>query len=131
MKPISEAVTLYLYSEFDYGGVAIIDVEGDDYTFEIFSSPYNYSVMNNLTADQALGEASKFLSSWKRQMRMILDDNGSIIGYEIRPLFRAVDYGGSDIFDTVYKPEGNNIIVIVDLKSEVRKMSEYDLFRSE
>ena len=127
---IKDPVTLFLYDEFEYGGVAIIDVEGDEYTFEILASRYNYSVKMHLTADQAMDEAAQFIDTWKKEMRMILDDSGTIIGYEIRPLFQISRFGRSDIFNTTYRPAGNNIIVTVDLQSNVRKMYEYDRYRS-
>ncbi|KPK00796.1 MAG: hypothetical protein AMK71_07890 [Nitrospira bacterium SG8_35_4] len=126
---ISGTVTLYFYEEFYYGGVAIIDVEGDDYTFEILASQYNYSVKNNLTADQAMDEAAKFIATWNKQMKIILDDSGTIIGYEIRPLFQISRHGTSDIFDIKYIPSGDKIRVAVDLKSNVKKNYEYDLYR--
>jgi len=128
---IRDPVTLFLYDEFTYGGVAIIDVEGDDYTFEILASRYNYSVKKNLTADQAMDEAAQFIDTWKKEMRMILDDSGTIIGYEIRPLFQISRFGRSDIFNTTYRPAGNNIRVTVDLKRNVKKMYEYDRYRSD
>ena len=127
---IRDPVTLFLYHEFEYGGVAIIDVEGDDYTFEILASRYNYSVKTNLTADQAMDETAQFIATWRKEMRIILDDSGTIIGYEIRPLFQMSRFGRSDIFDTTYRPAGNTIIVTVDLESTVRGMYEYDRYRS-
>jgi hypothetical protein len=128
---IRDPVTLFLYDEFDYGGVAIIDVEGDDYTFEILASRYNYSVKKNVTADQAMDEAAQFIATWSKEMRIILDDSGTIIGYEIRPLFQISRFGRADIFNTTYRPAGNTIIVTVDLKRNVRKMYDYDRYRSD
>ncbi len=76
-----------------------------------------------------MDEVAQFIDTWRKEMRMILDDSGTIIGYEIRPLFQISRFGRSDIFKTTYKPSGNKIIVTVDLQGAVRKIYEYDRYR--
>jgi hypothetical protein len=109
--------TLILYGHRysnDIETIAIFDLEGDKYTFEVYKPEYDYKIKKNVPAKKALAEAEKFVSFHylfhRSQLSKILDNDGKTIGYELRPLYLPYYYGVSDILDVYYWPKKNNII---------------------
>jgi hypothetical protein len=109
--------TLILYGHRysdDVETIAILDLEVDQYTFEVYKPEYDYTIKKNVPAKDALAEAEKFVSFHylfnRSQLSKILDNDGKIIGYELRPLYLPYYYGVSDILDVYYWPEKDNII---------------------
>jgi hypothetical protein len=103
------------YSD-DVETIAILDLEGDKYTFQVYKPEYDYKIKKKVPAKKALAEAEKFVSFHylfhRSQLSKILDTNGKTIGYELRPLYLPYYYGVSDILDVNYWPEENNIIKV-------------------
>ena len=69
--------------------VAILDLEGDGYTFQPVMADYKYSKVAGLTAAAALSQAEKYLSvhcayNGYRLKSLALPD-GKIVGYELIP----------------------------------------------
>jgi hypothetical protein len=115
--------TLILYGG-NYSGdletVAILDREGDRYTFEPYSPAFNYRVIKGQTSDHALPAAEQFVrrapSYQSEQLRSVLDETGTVIGYELRPLYLPFVYGTSDVLDIDYRSRGEKVIVTIRLK---------------
>ena len=117
------AYTLILYGG-NYSGdletVAILDREGDRYTFEPYAPAFNYKVIKGQTSDHALPAAEQFVrrnpSYHSEQLRSVLDETGTVIGYELRPLYLPFVYGTSDVLDIDYRSRGEKVIVTIRLK---------------
>jgi hypothetical protein len=125
---ISGNITLILYRGAGPMKVAVFDIEGDDYSFEMYGSKHNYVVENRVPAEIALTEAMQFIDSQRHRMKKVLDEKGSIIGYELRPLYNSLRYGSQDILDVSYRIADNKVIVTVEYKHSIRQNMDIDLF---
>ncbi len=107
----------------DVESVAILDLEGDQYTFEPYAPAFDYRVLKGLPAKEALADAESFLRShydfWRTQLRKVLDENGKIIGFEIRPLYYPFVFGVSDVVDINYGLKESKVRGYINLKPEV------------
>ena len=120
---ITDTFTLIFYGaglSNDVETVAILDKEGDQYTFEPFAPKFKYIVKRGLPAREALEEAGKFIS-WhnsfhRSQLRGIIDEDGKILGYELRPLYLPLAFGTDDIIDIDYRMKADKIAVTIRLK---------------
>ena len=117
---VSGVFTLILYGanySDDLETVAILDLEGDGYTFEPFAPQFNYKVRKGIQAQEALKEAEQFVgfhnAFWKYQLSTILNPEGVTIGYEVRPLYQPFVYGFSDILDIYYWLKGDGKVKVV------------------
>jgi hypothetical protein len=111
--------------------IAILDIEGDDYAFEINAPEKYYTISNGVPAMAALKDAIQFVESLKYRINKILDDNGRIIGYDVRPLKNIsynLGYGLSDILAVNYEIKDMKVVVNVDLKSHFKEHLRRDLF---
>jgi hypothetical protein len=128
-KSIQGTFTLILYGanhSNDLETIAILDREGDGYDFEPFAPEFVYRIKKNLPANEALSEAEKFVG-WHHSFRSITlskitDERGSLLGYEVRPLYYPLDFGFFDVLDVNYFKRGNKIIVRIKLIESVEKI---------
>jgi hypothetical protein len=108
----------------DPAAIAILDVEGDDYDFEPYTSEYNYQIKNGVPAGLALKESRSFVSQrsdfFTSQLKRITGENGTIIGYELRPLYHSMRFGRHDILDVRYWLSEKTVFVTVDIKRDTR-----------
>jgi hypothetical protein len=126
---INGPLTLILYgARFldDIETIVIFDIEGDQYHFEPFAPDFDFKIKREVQAKEALAEAQKFVSFhhafWRSQLSSILDPNGKIIGYELRPLYNNFVYGRSDVMDVHYwLKEGGKIKVTIRLVPEIER----------
>jgi len=109
----------------DLETVAILDLEGDRYTFEPYAPGYDYKIKGGIPAKEALEEAEKFVSfhsSFRRTiLGKILDKEGNTIGYEVRPLYYPTTFGVSDVLDVDYFIRDGKVISYIRLKPAVEK----------
>ena len=122
-----------MYTVILYGGryagdaetVAFLDPEGDPYTLEPYAPDFDYSVLTGLPSKDAFAVAAAFVSShpdfWATQTRQILDAQGHIAGYEVRPLYYPLRFGLSDILDIDYTTKENQVSIRVRLKPPVER----------
>jgi hypothetical protein len=117
---VSGVFTLILYGanySDDLETVALLDNEGDGYTFEPFAPQFNYKIKKGIQAQDALKEAEQFVSFhnafWKYHLSKILNPEGIPIGYEVKPLYRPFVYGFSDILDIYYWLKGDGKVKVV------------------
>jgi hypothetical protein len=118
------------YSE-DIETVAFLDVEGDDYTFEPYAPVYDYSVKDNLTAEEALHDALSFVN-WhhayiQTKIKKVKDNQGRTLGYELRPLYSSLKYGFSDVLNINYSLKENRVVIYIRLKPFIRKDPDRNL----
>ena len=118
---INGLFTLFLYSEYEVMNLAILDIEGDQYTFEMSSSPHNYDVFKGMEAEAAIKSAVEFISSQRNHWTKIIAPDGSVIGYDFRAIFNSFKYGTSDILDAEYHIEDKKVIASIDFKFTIRK----------
>lgn len=132
-EPVTATEITGTYDLILYGGrysddienVAILDKEGDKYTFDVYAPEFDYKVKKGVQAKVAIEEAEKFVSShhafWHLQLNSILDYEGNIIGYEMRPLYRPLDFVFPDVLDINYIIKASRVVVTITLKRELRK----------
>ena len=126
---ITGSYTLILYgtrNTYELKTIAFLDREGDGYELVPYAPEYDYKVIKNLPASEALKKAQDYVK-WPRdyrssQLRKILDDQGSVIGYEVRPLYDPLTYGISNVLVVYYLiQEGGRVKVIIRLHPTARE----------
>ncbi len=122
--------TLLLYgssSPNELANIAILDKEGDPYSFEIFAPDFSYTVQAGVNAAQALLTAERFvrrnIQSERSRLRRILSPAGAGIGFELRPLYSVATFGRDDILDVRYSIKDRKIIVRIELDPEIERQS--------
>ncbi|MFZ5908291.1 MAG: hypothetical protein ACOYVJ_12960 [Nitrospirota bacterium] len=143
-EPASPSELKGTFSLLLYGGrfaddietVVIFVPEGGDYTFVLYAPDFDYKTEKGRPAREALERAEKFVSFhhafWRSWLSRILDPDGTVIGYELRPLYRPFVYGSSDVLEVHYWPKKDTTIkVTIRLKPSVeRKHFPGDLYDS-
>ncbi|MEJ2683959.1 MAG: hypothetical protein P8Z71_06140 [Candidatus Sulfobium sp.] len=129
------SLILYGCTHFnDLRTMAILDREGDLYTIEPYAPDFDYRVIKNLPAREALKRAGIFVSScgpdfMQSRLSMIVTKGGGVAGYEVMPLYWSYAYPGSDVLDTYYFMKKDKIIAVIRLKHRVEMMREDDFGR--
>lgn len=113
----------------DLKTMAILDREGDRYTIEPYAPDFNYRVIKNLSARDALKKAETFVAGCSpdfksSRLSMIVTEDGLVAGYEVMPLYWSFVYRGSDVLDTYYFLDKDKIIAVIKLKHWVEMMQE-------
>jgi hypothetical protein len=129
---ITGTYTLLLYGGRyfdDLENVAILDKEGDRYSFEIYAPEYDYTVRKQVPAGEALAEAEKHVGShssfFRSKLRALLDPEGNIIGYELRPLYHVQAFGDPDILYINYSVKDNTVITKIRLRYDLEKADPF------
>jgi hypothetical protein len=126
---ITGSYTLILFGKrdaYDLKTIAFLDKEGDGYELVPYAPEYDYNVIKNLPATEALKKALDYVK-WPRdyrssQVRKILDDQGSVIGYEVRPLYAPLAYGISNVLVVRYWVQaGGKVKVTINLHPTARE----------
>lgn len=131
------SLILYGCTHFDdLRTLAILDREGDPYTIEPYAPAFDYRIIKNLPAREALKRAESFAKGcspdfMRSQLSMIVTKGGQIAGYEVMPLYWSYAYPGSDVLDTYYFLKKHKIIAVIRLKHWVQMMREGDSGRRE
>lgn len=120
--------TLILYGgrgPNDVEALAILDIEGDQYTFEPYAPEFDYKVKKGLSEKDALDNAYKFISYnpafWRSQLSKIVDEKGNTIGYELRPLYMPFVYGISDVLEVYYSLKDGKVKVYIRIIPSVER----------
>jgi hypothetical protein len=126
---ITGSYTLILYgtkNAYELKTIAFLDREGDGYELVPYAPEYNYKVIKNLPGTEALKKAQDYVK-WPRdyrstQVRKIIDDQGNVIGYEVRPLYDPLAYGISNVLVVHYwVQEGGKVKVTINLHPTARE----------
>ncbi len=112
----------------DMETVAILDKEDDLYTIDPHAPSHRYSTKKKLSAKEALEEAKGFIS-WHHlfqsyQLRKVMDERGTAIAYEMRPLYRPEAFGVDDVIETNYTLKKRKVTVSVALLPSVEQIVE-------
>ncbi len=120
--------TLILYGggySGDIKTVAILDLEGDGYTFDPYAPDFDYRVIKGLTGADALKKAEEFVRSHyafrNSYLSKVVSRQGKTIGFELRPLYLTIEYGTPDVLETYYSEKGDRIIVWIKLDPAVER----------
>ncbi len=137
--PAHEADMAGSYTLILYGGnflgdletIALLDKEGDEYTFEPYAPDFKYKAIKGVPAKDAFHYAEMFVTdhpdAYQIKFSRVIDPKGETIGYEVRPLYRSFTYGIDDVLDVDYRlREGGKVIVWITLKPSIRRMLEGD-----
>jgi hypothetical protein len=131
------SLILYGCTHFnDLRTMALLDREGDRYTFEPYAPDFDYRVIKGLPAPEALEKAENFVAGcnpdfMRSQLSVILTQDGAVAGYEVMPLYRAYAFPGSVVLNTSYFLDKDRIIAVITLKHWVEMMTEGDFGRRE
>ena len=107
----------------DFKSIAILDRVDDPYTILPFGAAFNYRIIENLSAVEAMESGERFINDLAEyratDKREILAPDHTVIGYELRPLFLPLATGLlGDILDTSYVlEEENRVMVYVGFKA--------------
>jgi hypothetical protein len=110
----------------DVEALAILDLEGDQYTIEPYAPEFDYRIIRGLSAKDALERAEAFLGSHyafrRAALSKILDDSGKTIGYEVRPFYSPLSFGLTDVLDVDYalRTDGK-VRAYIHLKPQVER----------
>ncbi len=105
----------------DYETVAILDRENDPYTIVPFGEDYSYRLVEHVSMAEAVRQGQQFIgnTNFYRTMesKSIIGPDGSVIGYELRPLYMSLFVGGTgDVLSTSYLlKEGNTVVAYIHL----------------
>ncbi len=106
------------YSD-DFKDVAFLIRQGGKYAFELYAPAFYYTVKKGLTAKEALDEADRWVrfhySYQGSRLSKILDYDGTVIGYELKPLYSSLDFGYTDVLDVRYIIKDDKVIASVGL----------------
>lgn len=126
---ITGTYTLILYGgnyANDKKTLAILAKEGTQNTFDVFAPEFDYKIIKGVPARDALKKAEYFVrfhhDFWKSQLSKIIDKQGNVIGYEIRPLYYPMIYGNPDILHVYYKKTDGKTIVYIRLYQNLETM---------
>jgi len=101
----------------DLETIALLDNEGDEYSIEPYAPEFDYVTKRRLSAEEALAQASRFVSFhhafWKIHLSKILGPDGTVIGFEVKPLYFPFIYGISDVLDVSYWPKKDGKVKVV------------------
>lgn len=90
----------------DIETVAILDLEGDGYTFAPWAPEFDYTTQKGVEAGAAIENAREFVSFSpyfsSTLTKRIIGEKGEIIGYEVRPLYQPFVYGARDVLEVDY-----------------------------
>jgi len=127
---ITGTCTVILYGAHYYNNiatVALIIPDGGKYLFDIYSPDYNYRSIKKVAGADAFEMARKFVS-WhpdfiRSQTSEVLDNDGHVIAYEVRPLYNRVAFGMNDVMYVNYFLERDNKVVVhINLNEGVEKV---------
>ena len=113
--------TLYLYGchyPDDRETAAFLVARDARYPFELYSPESSYTVKDGLQAEEALAEADAFLrcgmhSIWYTRLRLIPDDHGGRMGYELVPVYMPYDGGVGDVLTITYELRDGKVRTVI------------------
>ncbi len=118
----------YTYAN-DPKAIAVLDIEGDEFTFQPYASDFEFEIRSGVPSEKALPYAHSFVGRhsyfFNSQVRKIFAESGQVIGYEVRPLFHVAAFGQNDILDVDYWTEEETVYVSMDMKEHVKKRFFY------
>lgn len=101
----------------------ILDRVDDNIKIAPYAPDFKYRAIENLDEKEALKIANEILksSSVSTIKCSAIYDNGNIIGYELKPIYFLWIFGVLEPVETVYKKEGNSILIFIRLNPRVER----------
>jgi len=100
----------------DIRNAIVIDRLGDEYEFVPDVRDFEYEILQDISIREALLETDVFFRSFPfikgANLQGITDQDGNIIGYELKPFYDKKFYGVEDILDIDYTLKSDNRIGI-------------------
>ncbi|MGB9891487.1 MULTISPECIES: hypothetical protein [Thermodesulfovibrio] len=102
----------------------ILDKVDDKIKIVPYAPAFKYRIIENLNEKEALKIVNEilrnpsFVSSIKCS---VIDEGENILGYELKPLYFPWIFGILEPVETVYKKEGNSIIIFIRLNPMVER----------
>jgi hypothetical protein len=125
---VQGSYTLILYgcgSRDTIENVAILDREGDAYSFEIMAPEFSTTVTSGLSAGAALKKAEEFvrcnINVTRSQLRRVLGPSGAVVGFAVTPLYPVILFGREDVVDMQYTIKGRAIAVRIRLDPVIER----------
>jgi hypothetical protein len=121
-------VILYGTASYDWlESVALLDREGDGYILEPYAPEFDYQVLKNVRDEDAIGEAVHFIGAhqdyYTYALTKILAEDGTTIGYEIKPIYYPFVYGFTEVLDVDYfLLENGTVKVTIDLIPSIKEL---------
>lgn len=110
----------------DLETIAFLQKEDSRYTFEPYLPDFQYRVEKGVPASDALASAEKFLkctTSFRRsQLSSIIAPDGSVLGYEVRPLYFPLTYGIDDVLETNYFIRGDKVLISIRQTQRIERI---------
>jgi hypothetical protein len=113
--------TVMLYGcngESDVNDIVLLQKEGENKPFGIDPPAFDYAyygVERGIEGKEALRKAQQFLACSAEpdhiQLSRIVDSEGTILGFELKPQYRAAKYGAADSYFTRYTEDDDAITV--------------------
>lgn len=98
----------------DIETIAILDKAGDAYTIEPLAPGFDYYIHRNYPGLNAINSARRWVSFNPAfagiKTQRIKDRDGSIIGYEVRPLYQPFVFGTMDVLSTSYSLREDGVV---------------------
>lgn len=107
----------------DVETVAILDTDGDGYEMIPYAPEYDFTIIKGLSGDEAFTLAKEFIGFHRDYLsfvtRKIFDDKGSVIGYELMPLYTS---RGNPLRLSYYFEGEGRVKVYINTLPEFRRM---------
>ncbi len=126
MSEVTGNFTVILYGGRYYKDietVAFLVPERSLYPFEPYAPEFDYRVVKGAGAKDAFEIAEQFVGAHYAFLRSlvsrIVDENGRLVGYEVRPLYNPLAFGVEDVLDISYSITNGRVRAYVSLKPEI------------
>jgi hypothetical protein len=107
------------------GRVALLDCEGDGIELLPYAPDYEFRVVSHLSPQEAIAQAETFIGGHPAFQRSLLAKivtaAGTVVGFEVRPLYTQPAFGTSDVLDILYHQHAQGISVSIRLQSAVER----------
>ncbi len=108
------------------GRIAFLDREDDEILLDPYAPEFDFSQIPHLPAEKALDRAADFVTNHSVFQRMslskIIDHDGAVVGFEVRPIYLLHAYGTEDVLDVSYRKKDNKVIISIHLNPQVERL---------
>jgi hypothetical protein len=126
---IKGTYTLILYGckyTSDIENMAILVDDNSEYPVDIYDIDGMYKTKKGLSGSQALSEANTFIKCssytfWSTVLRRI-SVNGRTIAYELKPLYRSLDFGVPEVLLSTYSLKNSKVSAYIRLDNSVYQL---------
>lgn len=126
---VKGSFTLILYGchyANDIENLALLVPDSGPYAFSMYARETAYRVKRGVSGQEAVSEAERFLRCSfpfkESRLSRIMDSDGSIVAYEVRPLYSPFDFGRFDVLDVRYSLKGGIVTVYIMLYPDVERI---------